>query len=395
MGRGVRKDLIKTDKDQRLCNEMINDRRFGKNSPADLSVLLIEDEESDAYLIKELLSEAPIRVNVSHAGRLSVALQLMSETRFDVILTDLGLPDSQGLATFYKVRDTALNTPIILLTGFADDEFAMSTVQEGAQDYLVKGRFDSLSLSKAIRYAIERHKLLDELESRLMEIGKLERERKNILSMLAHDMKNSIVPSIRLLQGVVDGDTEDFKSSLQMVLDELKTVNSLATNFMDFSRVDMKEYVPALSEFDITSVINRQVEISKVKAEVKNISISLESDQGVRKNVTADKDMIHRMVANLLDNAVKYTGENGSVIVKFANYGDDLLVEVKDTGAGMSPEYIPFLFDAFYRADNEHRGSGLGLAIAKRIVEAHGGKIWVTSEPGTGSIFSFTLPRQG
>ncbi|HMK57336.1 MAG TPA: hybrid sensor histidine kinase/response regulator [Dissulfurispiraceae bacterium] len=373
---------------------MTSERQPGRDISAKLRILLIEDDEVDAYLIQELLIAASVSVHIRHASRMSNALKLLSESKFDVILADLNLPDSQGFGTFCRVRDAALDTPIIILTGFADEEFAMNTVQKGAQDYLVKGRIDSDSLLKAIRYSIERHKLLAELESKLVEIGKLERERKNLLSMLAHDMKNSIVPSIQLLESIAGGDMEDMQSNLGLVLDELKTVNGLATNFMDFARVDLKEYSSAPCEFDVMSVLERQMEISNVKADIKHIDISIESEPEGLQSIVADKDLIHRLFANLLDNAVKYTEEGGSVIVKVAGYSNDVLVEIRDTGPGISPDYVPFIFDAFYRADTEHRGSGLGLAIAKTIVEAHGGKIWVDSEPGKGSVFSFTLPRK-
>ncbi len=358
-----------------------------------IRILLVEDDRADALLIQELLSEARVRLNVRHADKISSALEYLEEERFDVILTDLGLPDSQGFETFCKVRDNAPDTPIIVLTGLVDEEFAMNAVHQGAQDYLVKGRVDAVSLSKSIRYSIERHKLLAELEGRLKEISKLERERNNLLSMLAHDMKNSIVPSIQLLSDISSGETEDMQSNLSLVLDELNNVNYLATNFLEFARVDLKEYSPVPCRFGIVPIIEKQIEISKVKAAHKNLKVSLELLEKDLPMITADKDMINRVITNLLDNAIKYTDSDGSVTVRIADRGRDILVQVEDTGPGIPAEYIPFLFDAFYRANGEQRGSGLGLAIAKTIVEAHGGKIWVDSTLGKGSTFSFTLPK--
>jgi two-component system sensor histidine kinase VicK len=103
--------------------------------------------------------------------------------------------------------------------------------------------------------------------------------------------------------------------------------------------------------------------------------------------------MINRVIANLLDNAIKYTEVGGAVTVRIADRDRYIMVQVGDTGPGIPAEYIPFLFDAFYRANGEQRGSGLGLAIAKTIVEAHGGNIWVDSAQDKGSTFSFTLPK--
>ena len=358
-----------------------------------IKILLVEDDRADAYLIRELLSEARVQLDIRHADKISSALECLEEERLDVILTDLGLPDSQGFETFCKIRDKAPDTPIIVLTGLVDEEFAINAVQKGAQDYLVKGRVDAISLSKSIRYSIERHKLLAERECRLKEIAKLERERNNLLSMLAHDMKNSIVPSIQLLSDMSSGETEDMDSNLSLVLDELNNVNYLATNFLEFARVDLKEYAPVPCRFEIVPMMEKQIEMSKVKAAHKGLNISLELLEKDLSAITADKDMINRVITNLLDNAIKYTGTDGAVTVRIADRGRDIMVQVGDTGPGISAEYIPFLFDAFYRANGEQRGSGLGLAIAKTIVEAHGGNIWVDSTQGKGSTFSFTLPK--
>jgi signal transduction histidine kinase len=358
-----------------------------------IRILLIEDDHSDAELIRETLSGADVPVEVAHSDRISSALQSLEQEQFDVILADLGLPDSQGIDTFSRVCDHAGNTPVIVLTGLVDEELAVTAVQKGAQDYLVKGRVDAMLLSKAIRYAIHRQKLLVELETRLKEIARLERERNNLLSMLAHDMKNSIVPSIHILGDIISGEMEDPRANLELVQDELKTVNYLATNFMEFASFTLKEYSPVRNRMEVRPLIEKQIQMAKVKAEQKALKISLEIPGKSLPVITADKDMINRVITNLIDNAIKYTSSGGGVTVRVFNRKDDLLVQVEDTGDGIPAEHIPFLFDAFYRAERVQKGSGLGLAVARTIVEAHGGKIWVESTPGKGSTFSFTLPK--
>jgi len=178
-----------------------------------------------------------------------------------------------------------------------------------------------------------------------------------------------------------------------LVLDELNNVNYLATNFLEFARVDLKEYAPVPCRFEIAPMIEKQIEIAKVKAAHKGLNVSLELLEKDLSVITADKDMINRVIANLLDNAIKYTEVGGAVTVRIADRDRYIMVQVGDTGPGIPAEYIPFLFDAFYRANGEQRGSGLGLAIAKTIVEAHGGNIWVDSAQDKGSTFSFTLPK--
>jgi signal transduction histidine kinase len=111
--------------------------------------------------------------------------------------------------------------------------------------------------------------------------------------------------------------------------------------------------------------------------------------------IYADGAMIDRVISNLLDNAVKYTGPGGTVTARLVNRTEDVLVEFSDTGIGIQPEDLPCVFDAFCRIDKKAEGSGLGLAITKAIVTAHGGTIAVESTFGKGSIFRFTLPKKG
>ena len=139
-----------------------------------ISVLLIEDNPDDVVLIQISLSHAmKVSYEVNVADRLSKGLELLGNGGVDVVLLDLGLPDGQGLITFGKVHAQAPDVPIIVLTGNDDDDFAIEAVQKGAQDYLVKGRVDSGLLGRSIRYAIERQKLLTQIEHSMKEIKTL------------------------------------------------------------------------------------------------------------------------------------------------------------------------------------------------------------------------------
>lgn len=126
-----------------------------------LRVLMVEDDGGDADYIRELLSgEERAHFSLEQAGSLSEGVRRLQEERFDILLLDLGLPESQGLDTFMKCRDFASEVPIVVLTGLSDEEVAMQAVQKGAQDYLVKGDIDGRLLTNSIYYAVERHRLL-------------------------------------------------------------------------------------------------------------------------------------------------------------------------------------------------------------------------------------------
>lgn len=141
-----------------------------------ISLLLIEDDAGDAVLIKKMLGlPTKMLVHITHADRLDKGLAALgAEGKFDVVLVDLGLPDSQGNDTFMKVQQKAADLPIIVLTGNDDDEAAVLALQHGAQDYLVKGQISAGIVARSIRYAIERKKLSLQLESSLKEVKVLQ-----------------------------------------------------------------------------------------------------------------------------------------------------------------------------------------------------------------------------
>ncbi len=139
-----------------------------------ISVLLIEDNPDDTVLIRRYLSAAmKVPPEVHHVGLLTQGLERLRGGSFDVVLLDINLPDGEGLSTFEKVHARAPDVPIIVLTGHDDDELAGEAVRKGAQDYLVKGQVNGSLLGRSIRYAINRQKLLAELEHSLKEIKTL------------------------------------------------------------------------------------------------------------------------------------------------------------------------------------------------------------------------------
>jgi DNA-binding NtrC family response regulator len=144
------------------------------NSDDHIWVLLIEDNDSDAVLIRKFLASGRnMHIDVEVADRLSSALKHLGGMKYDIILSDLGLPDSSGLDTFAKVHSACPDAPIIVLTGLDDEAVALEAMQQGAQDYLVKSHINSSNMVRIIRYAIERQKLLIRLENSLKEIKTL------------------------------------------------------------------------------------------------------------------------------------------------------------------------------------------------------------------------------
>jgi two-component system, OmpR family, phosphate regulon sensor histidine kinase PhoR len=225
----------------------------------------------------------------------------------------------------------------------------------------------------------------------------LEKERRNLLSMFAHDMKNPILIAEGFLSRVYSGKagplTDKQLNHLRIVNDAVNRVGKFITNFLEFSRIESGEYKTIPVPFDLAMSIEKNLESLRIEAEKKGIQLIFEVIEGRTAIVHANVTQIDRVLVNLLDNSIKYTNSGGAITVALSNRDKDFLVQVADTGTGIPEEHLPYLFNPFYRVTGDSKGSGLGLAIVKTIVEANGGRIWVNSTYGKGSTFAFTLPK--
>jgi PAS domain S-box-containing protein len=236
-----------------------------------------------------------------------------------------------------------------------------------------------------------------ELFRDITDAKRLERERKNILSMFAHDMKNPITTTggflSRLLSGKAGALTKKQQGYLETMRDELYRVSDLLADFLEFSRIEAKAYVPNPRPFDIAGAVRRDIEAAKLEADRKGVAVFFKVSDKIPTSILADPAMISRVIANLLDNAIAYTDTGGTISVALSETDNAIFVSIADTGRGIPEDELPYIFDAFYRASRDTTGSGLGLFIAKTIIEAHGGRIRVESVHGKGSIFSVMLPK--
>lgn len=227
-------------------------------------------------------------------------------------------------------------------------------------------------------------------------LKKLEKERKAFLSMIAHDMKNPVISSLgllsRLLAEKVGPLTSSQRSSLELLMDAQIQLKTLINDFIELSRLEIRENKPVFGPFSMENALRERIGAQKEKLDKKDVEISFKHPDTLP-IINADTLMINRVITNLLDNAMKYTNPGGTITVSLVDQEENILVQITDTGIGIPEEHLPHIFDAFYQVNPDSKGSGLGLSIVKKIVEAHGGKIWVESEPGKGSTFSFTLPK--
>jgi signal transduction histidine kinase len=381
------------------------------NTP--IQVLLIEDNPGDARAIHLMLDEVPgLRFALHWCDTLKAGIDTLTHRRIDVVLLDLGLPESTGLATLQKLQAAGVQVPtLVVLSGLTDEEVAVRSLQAGAQDYLVKGQVDSALLARAIRYAIgrsradealrEAHEALKERTVELLaakERAEVANRAKSVfLAHMSHDLRtplNGILGFAQLLQcDPALGDKQRSEvGAIQQCGEHLLT---LINDILDLAKIEAgkQEIVPA--PVPLKRFLHGVAEIIRVKAGQKpGVSFGCEFDPGLPESVMADERRLRQVLLNLLDNAVKFTPRGRVTLGVRLLAPGRLRFEVEDTAPALSEAERQRLFRPFEQlGDSQQRsaGTGLGLVICRQFVRLMGGEVQVSSRPGEGNLFWFEL----
>ncbi len=244
-------------------------------------------------------------------------------------------------------------------------------------------------------------KMFQQLEQEHAELEKLERVRKDFVINVSHELRTPLASIQGYTETLIDGAIDDPDNNmrfLSIIRQNAERLRLLTEDLLTLSRIELKRYRFQFAHYDANSLLSEQIDAMRPMAEKKRISLTLELAPGGTE-VFCDSEAVHQIATNLLDNALKYTPEGGSVTLGARPFENDMvMIYVRDTGIGIPADELPRLFERFYRVDKarsrELGGTGLGLAIAKHLVRAQGGDIWVESSSTKGSTFHFTLPTK-
>jgi signal transduction histidine kinase len=232
------------------------------------------------------------------------------------------------------------------------------------------------------------------------QLEQLERLRAEFVSVASHELKtpiNVIIGYLELLQEGIYGEIPPKqKEVLQTITKQANALTRLVKRLLDISRFEASGGKIDVREVDLQRFLTTLESSFRVLANQRDIAFTVEHGPDLPLKVFWDEDRINEVLGNLLSNAFKFTPRGGKVALTVGAQENKVIITVADTGAGISPEQLPHIFDKFFQADNQAqaatKGTGLGLAIAKEIVEAHGGKVTVESKVGEGTTFVVTLP---
>jgi signal transduction histidine kinase len=383
-------------------------------------LLVVDDEESVALTVSEVLRLDGYDVDTALSG--AEAIARLQSNSYDLVLTDLHMEGGDGISVLSEVRRAAPLTIAIVLTGFASLESAIAAMRQGAYDYLVKPciiddmkhtiqrGLEHRRLMLAEQEARENLELLNRelerrVEERTAELKLVNEELENannakdiFFATLSHELRTPLTPILGWAKLLKSGHPDE--SLINQGLDAIERNARLQTRLID-DLLDISRIVSGKLHFeaeptDLCAVMEAAIETVRDKATQRGVELKVEMLDAPLV-VHGSPVRLQQIAWNLLSNAIKFTECGGAVSVEVGRTDFEARAVVADTGAGISPEFLPQVFDPFRQADGsttrQHGGLGLGLAIVRRLVHLHGG--WVRAEsdgPGLGARFTFGIP---
>jgi signal transduction histidine kinase len=329
------------------------------------------------------------------------ALEAMRRTRPSLVITDLVMPNVDGIALVKGIRaDDSLRTlPVIVVTERGELDSRVEGLEAGADDYLVKP-FSPRELRARVRAVLELARMREAVEratGREEALREANRKKDEFLSMLAHELRNPLAPltyGIHLL-GLPDATPEMVARTRETLTRQVRHMTRIVDDLLDVSRITRGKLSLERQRVDLVPLVRQACEDRRGTLEAEGVLLELDLP-AVSVWAMADSTRLTQLLDNLLDNARKFTPSGGRVTVHLSHSANanDAAIIVQDTGIGIEESLLPHVFDVFAQAeqslDRSRGGLGLGLAVAKGLIELHGGTIGASS-PGKGRGAEFTI----
>ena len=363
------------------------------------SILVVDDTPANLQVLVGMLKERGHRVRPVLEGRL--ALRAAKAEVPDLVLLDINMPDMNGFEVCEQLKaDPKLaDTPVIFISGNNETADKVRAFSVGGVDYVTKP-FQMAEVEARVATHLELRRKRRELQESYEALRRLESLRDSLVHMVVHDLRSPLAAISACLE-VIKWDAEEqhrreLVSDVETALHATRTIIRLVNSVLDVSKMEGTQMRLQFAPSDIAAVARESVD-------------ELESLVGTRLLVRdwpdepvmalVDRDVVARVMQNLLGNALKFTPSAGSITVAVEANDDMVRVAVSDTGPGIPREYRERVFEKFGQVEAASHGqkfsTGLGLTFCRLAVEAHGGRIGVDSEVGHGSTFWFVLPRNG
>jgi signal transduction histidine kinase len=377
-----------------------------------VNVLMVDDDEDDFVLVRDLLREAAIdagadgRYELEWVSTYDEGVRRACGGEAAVILVDYRLGAHDGVRFVREIVGRGCTTPVILLTGQGDRAVDLAAMEAGAVDFLNKAQMSADVIERTIRYAVaqrkaeeQRRTLIAERAARA-ELEAAARAKDDFLAMLSHELRTPLTPAILTVSALASDASipAAAREELAGVLRNLEVQTKLVDDLLDLTRASRGKFELHEELTDLHELIEHAVKTTvQGEAKCKTLRIATRLD-AKRHHVWGDQRRLKQVLCNLLRNAIKFTPDGGRIEVATANPPTGgIAIAVSDTGVGIDPANLPVIFNAFEQGGRDvtrqFGGLGLGLAICKAIAEMHGGTIGAQSRGANqGATFTVTLP---
>ncbi len=365
-----------------------------------LRILMLEDVPDDVGLIERTLSRQKVEFVGKRVDTRDEFILELNSFKPDVILSDHVLPQFNSLEALSICQHINLNVPFILVTGTVSEEFAVSCLKQGADDYVLKSNLVRLpsAIQNALRQrALEGHRRNDERQLRQQneELTKINKELDSFVYSVSHNLRAplmSLLGLLKLVEVESDNPSSDLKPYFAMMNHSIGKLDETLKEILDYSKNAR------------TDVHRDKIDLQKLVEESFEKLMYLPGSEFVKKSITIksdgelwqDKSRLSVIITNLVSNSIKYRDEkkNQCTIDVQCHFDEkNFTLIFRDNGIGIPPEFVPKVFDMFYRATERSEGAGLGLYIVKETIDKLGGAISVESRVGESTTFKLILPN--
>ncbi|SHJ73697.1 hypothetical protein SAMN02745165_03055 [Malonomonas rubra DSM 5091] len=355
--------------------------------------LLVVDDEP---IICQLCARALNNFDVVQAGDGRQALNVLEKHDVDIILSDVMMPNMNGLDLLRTIKREQPDLAVILMTGYTEKEVILQALKAGADDFISKP-INLLQLRTTV------DKVLDKVVMRkeIANLKQLDKLKSDFLGLISHKLKTPTTAISLFVQNIADGigdpNEEGFQKTLSMVQAEALHLEHLIKDLLYFSNVILQDGHIKLEQIELGKVARQVAAAMEIAAANKQIDFRINIEPPLPPEpIVLDRERISFAIRALLDNAIKFTPEGGSITFE-GSLNDNLVkLQISDTGCGIPADEMPKIFNKFYQVDLENtgqiRGFGLGLFYAREFVRNMGGKLHLDSSPSLGTVATIEFP---